>query len=215
MSNDMGGYVTHGELASVLDGRLEPLKEIRDMLRDAMGDIRDGQVRIVEKIAELDTRVTRRMDISNGRHAKLENLADTIKATAVEAKEAVAEAQATAVEAKEAVAEAQASVAGLSRAVEGVQQTATRTEANSVETKTLATHIDQYGCCQMGRHEEIADALAQVGIVPTNREAPSKPWSRRQRGGLIAAFATSLLLGALTPYLVPAVEHLARWVRSW
>jgi Cu/Zn superoxide dismutase len=201
MSDDMGGYVTHGELASVLDGRLEPLKEIRDMLRDAMGDIRDGQVRIVEKIAELDTRVTRRMDISNGRHAKLENLADTIKATAVEAKEAVAEAQ--------------ASVAGLSRAVEGVQQTATRTEANSVETKTLATHIDQYGCCQMGRHEEIADALAQVGIVPTNREAPSKPWSRRQRGGLIAAFATSLLLGALTPYLVPAVEHLARWVRSW
>ena len=67
----------------------------------------------------------------------------------------------------------------------------------------------------MGRHEEIADALVQVGIVPTNREAPAKPWSRRQKGGLVAAFATSLLLGALSSYLIPGIEHLARWVRSW
>ena len=210
MSGD-NDNVTRGELAM----HLKPLGEMRDMLGKSIDLVYNGQTQILAQIAELDLRLTRRLDISNWRQAKLENLADTIHATAVEAKEAVAEAQATAVEAKEAVAEAQASVAGLSKAVEGVQQTATRTEADSAETKTLAKHIDQFGCCQMGRHEEIADALAQVGIVPTNREAPSKPWSRRQKGGLIAAFATSLLLGALTPYLVPGIEHLARWVRSW
>ena len=208
MSDDI---ITRNELAM----HLAPLVEMRTMLRGSLERVENGQERILAQIAELDIRVTRRMDISNGRQAKLENLADTIKATAVEAKEVVAEAQATAVEAKEAVAEAQGAFAGLSKAVEDVQQTATRTGADSAETKTLAKHIDQFGCCQMGRHEEIADALAQVGIVPTNREAPSKPWSRRQKGGLIAAFATSLLLGALTPYLVPGIEHLARWVRSW
>ena len=208
MSDDI---ITRNELAM----HLAPLVEMRTMLRGSLERVENGQERILAQIAELDIRVTRRMDISNGRQAKLENLADTIKATAVEAKEAVAEAQATAVEAKETVAEAQGAFAGLSKAVEDVQQTATRTGADSAETKTLAKHIDQFGCCQMGRHEEIADALAQVGIVPTNREAPSKPWSRRQKGGLIAAFATSLLLGALTPYLVPGIEHLARWVRSW
>ncbi len=93
MSGD-NDNVTRGEL----DGRFELLGEIREMLGKSLDRVEHGQERIIAEIDELDIRVTRRMDISNGRQAKLENLADTIQAMAVEAKEAVAEAQATAVD---------------------------------------------------------------------------------------------------------------------
>ena len=93
MSGD-GEPITRGELVM----HLAPLGEMRDMFRASLGRVEKGQERILSQIAELDIRVTRRQDITNGRIAKVENLADTIHLSAVEAKAVAVIAQQTAID---------------------------------------------------------------------------------------------------------------------
>ena len=180
---------TRGELAM----HLAPLGEMRDMFRASLGRVEKGQERILSQIAELDIRVTRRQDITNGRIATVENLADTIHISAVEAKAAAVIAQQTAIEAKEAAS--------------GAAKVGTDVQA-------IVAHIDQFGCRQKGRHEDMVDALVQAGVTP-GEATPITRWTRRQKGSMGAGLVAATALGAITPYLVPAVEHLARWVRSW
>jgi hypothetical protein len=195
--------VTRGELAM----HLAPLGEMRDMFRASLGRVEKGQERILSQIAEMDIRITRRQDITNGRTAKVENLAATIHISAVEAKAVTVLAQQTAIEAKEAVGVAQQTAIEAKEAASGAAKVGTDVQA-------IVAHIDQFGCRQKGRHEDMVDALVQAGVTP-GEATPITRWTRRQKGSMGAGLAAATALGALTPYLVPAVEHLARWVRSW
>lgn len=64
----MGDYVTRAELA----GRLEPLAEIRGMLREDMTRLHLGQDNLSEQIREMDARITSRQDVANGRTTHVE-----------------------------------------------------------------------------------------------------------------------------------------------
>ena len=72
---NMTDFVTRDEL----DGRLEPLGEIRDMLRDSIEDLKRGQSRLQNEVEntrrEINGRLdgqTERMDVANGRTTKNE-----------------------------------------------------------------------------------------------------------------------------------------------
>ena len=67
--NAMGEFVTRAELA----GRLEPLAEIRVMLREDMARLHTGQLNLYARVEEMDERITSRQDVQNGRMGKAEN----------------------------------------------------------------------------------------------------------------------------------------------
>ena len=64
----MSQYVTRTELA----GQLSPLVEIRTMLRDDNKALRAGQDALSEQLRDTKDEITARMDVANGRTAKLE-----------------------------------------------------------------------------------------------------------------------------------------------
>lgn len=75
--DEMGGFVTRAELA----GRLEPLAEIRGMLRDDMRRLHEGQAAISAQVAEMDERITSRQDQANHRTEKAEEAVSEVRDT--------------------------------------------------------------------------------------------------------------------------------------
>ena len=65
---DLSQYVTRAELL--------PLAEIRTMLRDDIRALHEGQVRLGDQIADMNTSICDRMDEANGRTGKLEKQLD-------------------------------------------------------------------------------------------------------------------------------------------
>jgi hypothetical protein len=75
--SEMGRFVTRDELA----GRLEPLAEIRGMLRDDIKVLHAGQASISAQITEMDERITSRQDDANHRTEKAEEAVSAVQAT--------------------------------------------------------------------------------------------------------------------------------------
>jgi len=75
--SEMVGFVTRAELA----GRLEPLAEIRGMLREDIKVLHAGQNAISAQIAEMDERITSRQDDSNHRTEKAEDAVQAVQKT--------------------------------------------------------------------------------------------------------------------------------------
>ena len=76
---DMTQYVTRAEL--------QPLAEIRTMLRDDMRGLHEGQIRLAEKVDDMNTAICARMDEANGRTSKLEQKLDATELEVVEARD--------------------------------------------------------------------------------------------------------------------------------
>ena len=76
---DLSQYVTRAEL--------QPLAEIRTMLRDDLRGLHDGQTRLSEQMTSMESAITTRMDEANHRTTTLEKqLADT-EAEVIEARD--------------------------------------------------------------------------------------------------------------------------------
>jgi hypothetical protein len=220
MGGDMSHYVTRDEVI----GRLEPLAEIRDMFRDSIGRLNDGQDRISAQVSEMHLQITRRQDIQNGRLAKVEVAGEEARTAAYLAKDAVTEAQRTAIEAKDAVTEAHRTAVDAKDAVTEAQRTATENTkdiaglSRAVEAvQTTANHIDRFGCQQGGRHEVMYTALGEAGVVPdcevlevSPRQWTRRQWTPRQKAGL-AGFAA--LIAVASPVLIKLIELAREWMQ--
>jgi NAD/NADP transhydrogenase alpha subunit len=73
----LGEFVTRAELA----GRLEPLAEIRGMLRDDMRRLHEGQAGISAQVTEMEERITSRQDAANHRTEKAEEAVRSVQET--------------------------------------------------------------------------------------------------------------------------------------
>ena len=80
---DLSNYVTHAQL----DGRLQPLAEIRTMLRDDLRGLHEGQVRLSAQMQEMGTSICDRMDEANHRTTKLEEKLDVTETEVQEARD--------------------------------------------------------------------------------------------------------------------------------
>ena len=78
---DLSNYVTHPQL----DGRLQPLAEIRTMLREDLRGLHEGQAGLSRQLQEMGASICDRMDEANHRTTKLEKKLD---ATEIEVQEA-------------------------------------------------------------------------------------------------------------------------------
>jgi len=80
---DLSQFVTQ----AALDRQLQPLAEIRTMLRDDLRGLHEGQDRLATQIAEMNSSICARMDEANHRTNTLEATVDTIEAEAREARD--------------------------------------------------------------------------------------------------------------------------------
>jgi len=178
-------FVTRNELDGAFRTRFEPLGEIRDMLRDSIGQLRDGQDRLSDQVAAMDVRITTRMDEANHRTTRNEDAVDA-------ATRQVAEVQRT-------MNENTKDVSGLSQAVEAVQ--------------TTATHIDQFGCQHGAQHEKVLTVLTQAGYVPEMNDLPDAPkrlnWTKREKK--VAGIAA--LIAVVSPVLIKLIELISVWLQ--
>lgn len=78
---DLTQFVTRAELG----GQLQPLAEIRTMLRDDLRGLHGGQTRLSQQMRSMECAITERMDEANHRTTKLEEKLD---ATEVEVQDA-------------------------------------------------------------------------------------------------------------------------------